>query len=777
MASLIDVNTIVPPVSEVVADQLINYVNTVKDGNITDVDVGSKMWTFIYTSGRQKVDLYYKLYQFKKQSFVLYATGKHLDLHGQERGVFRLQPNSAEGIATFYRELPAPVELRIPQGLEVTTTADSSDEEVITFVTTGSGIIAPNQLSTEVSIKCTISGESGNLAAGSLNRMPSPPSGVHRVVTTSTTGGTKQETDEDYRARIIVALESLGKGTIAAITNAIMAVQGIRTVSITDPTQIIAAAEYYLENDLAVKCSYLRTLNATIAVDQVTLYITTGSELGTKRLKVWNKDSHDVQVTEDFNNLNDFSELISKISTTKKSYNLTDGTRIIGKFTTIQPEGMELQEIYFDIVDGSTSGLKYTFTYGDDIRTTEVYDNITSVGQLRDLLNSQSLICTMTTYVEYEESLPVHLLIDGFGDEINYVVPTYQPIIALLPDQEDIDGTPYRLDLVDYSSSSTSSISQSSVSSESSASSESSPLSRSSDSSFSSQSSNSSDSSFSSESSESSELPSASSESSPLSRSSESSDSSESSLLSSESSLLSDSSVSSDSSSSFALNFEQKITVFKDTGTVTVGYIYDGVSYSPVKVADKFGSDGSNLISAEIYGEKTGTGDIRKIWEIENENQLEVPVDIGSGTGDSGEYMETVWQVRPGSITVLPVPHALPMSNELKEDVEEAIDEVKAAGIEVIIEEPTVEFVDVSISVGLNLESGADENAIKELIINNLTSYINQLEQDEIAYWERLVAEANPDIEGLLYTEVLSPLSDIHPPTGGFLRAGTIEFG
>ena len=69
MASLIDVNSIVPPVSEIVADQVINYVNTVKGGSVTDVDVGSKMWTFMYTSARQKVDLYYKLYQFKKQKF------------------------------------------------------------------------------------------------------------------------------------------------------------------------------------------------------------------------------------------------------------------------------------------------------------------------------------------------------------------------------------------------------------------------------------------------------------------------------------------------------------------------------------------------------------------------------------------------------------------------------------------------------------------------------------------------------------------------------------
>ena len=36
MAALIDVNSIVPPVSQIVSDQLINYVNTVKGGVVTE---------------------------------------------------------------------------------------------------------------------------------------------------------------------------------------------------------------------------------------------------------------------------------------------------------------------------------------------------------------------------------------------------------------------------------------------------------------------------------------------------------------------------------------------------------------------------------------------------------------------------------------------------------------------------------------------------------------------------------------------------------------------
>ena len=680
MAPLINVNDIVPPVSQIVADQLINYVNTVKDSSVTDVDVGNKMWTFMYSSGRQKVNLYYKLYQFKKQSFVLYATGKYLDLHGQERGVFRLQPNYSEGIATFYREQPSPVELQIAQGIEITTTADSSDDDIITFITVESGIIPANQLSVNVAIRCTIPGTTGNLPSGALNRMPTPPAGVHRVITTSTTGGTEQETDEDYRSRIIVALESLGKGTLSAITNAVRGVQGIRTVTITDPTKVIVGADYYLEDESNIKCTKLETLNATIATNRVTLYVRDVTEASTKRLKVWTRNENDFEITEDFNNINDFEELIEVINSTKKKYILKNGIRPIVELFTIQPEGAPIEDVYLEITNGTVEGLKYIFRLGNDIRTTEKYDNIENVGELVTELNANSNICNGNTYIIWEETLAINLLQDG-DDDINYVIPTYQPIINTVGDIEDQDGTPYELQYIDPNHH----------------------------------------------------------------------------------------------------EYGQKIVVFTDTGNATVSYIYDGASFSPSlvngKLSAKFTSNGSNLVKASLYGEKTSTNDLRKIYQIMDKNKDSEPKDIGSNEGDLAEYMDTVWENRSGSITVLPVPHALPMSNQLREDVEAAINEVKAAGIEVIIEEPKVEFLDMEIAVGLNLESGADETAIREQIAENLTNYINSLEQNEPAYWERLIAQANPDIEGLLYTEVTSPTTDVLPPAGGFLRAGEITFG
>ncbi|MFA7144921.1 MAG: baseplate J/gp47 family protein, partial [Candidatus Izemoplasmatales bacterium] len=404
MAALIDVNTIVPPVSQIISDQLINYVNTVKDESITDVDVGSKMWTFMYSSGIQKVNLYYKLYQFKKQSFVLYATGKHLDLHGQERGVFRLQANYAEGLATFYRAQPSPIELKISQGVEVTTTSESADEDVITFITTEPGVIPANQLSVEVPIVCTIPGTSGNLPSSALNRMPTPPAGVHRVITTSTTGGTEQETDEDYRSRIIVALESLGKGTLSAITNAVRSVQGVRTVTIYDPTQILVGANYYLIDTNNIKCTKLETLNATIANNSVKLYIRNSeTEANTKVLKIWSIDKYDVETLETFDNINDFEELVERINSTKKKYVLMNNGRPILELFTIQPEGSPLNEVYMEIVDPNITenykymnspyvGLRYIFRVGNDIRNTEKYENIENIGQLVNTLNNSKIL-------------------------------------------------------------------------------------------------------------------------------------------------------------------------------------------------------------------------------------------------------------------------------------------------------------------------------------------------------------------------------------------------
>lgn len=694
MAALIDVNTIVPPVSQIISDQLINYVNTVKDESITDVDVGSKMWTFMYSSGIQKVNLYYKLYQFKKQSFVLYATGKHLDLHGQERGVFRLQANYSEGLATFYRAQPSPIELKISQGVEVTTTSESADEDVITFVTTEPGVIPANQLSVEVPIVCTIPGTSGNLPSSALNRMPTPPAGVHRVITTSTTGGTEQETDEDYRSRIIVALESLGKGTLSAITNAVRSVQGVRTVTIYDPTQIWVGANYYLTDTNNIKCTKLETLNATVANNGVKLYIRNSeTEANTKVLKVWSIDKDDVEILETFDNINDFEELVERINSTKKKYVLMNNGRPILELFTIQPEGSPLNEVYMEIVDPNITenykymnspyvGLRYIFRIGNDIRNTEKYENIEDIGQLVNALNN-SKILSGNNLIAWEESLPIQLYVNN-DEEQNFVIPTYQPIYNIIGSRVDLDGNYYKLEWVD--------------------------------------------------------------DGDPIDETQ-----------------------------------GQKIVVYTDTGDAKVNYIYNTESFIPTlingKFYCKFTNNGSNLIKASIYGEKINTNDFRRVYDIMEDNKVKMPKNIGTYVGELGEAMVAIKENKPGSITVLPVPHALPMSVQLRENIEKAINEVKAAGIEVIIEEPKVEFVDISIAVGLNLDVGADETAIKEQIAENLTNYINALEQNEPAYWERLIAQANPDIEGLLYTEVISPSTDILPPSGGFLRAGEINFG
>jgi hypothetical protein len=694
MAALIDVNTIVPPVSQIISDQLINYVNTVKDESITDVDVGSKMWTFMYSSGIQKVNLYYKLYQFKKQSFVLYATGKHLDLHGQERGVFRLQANYSEGLATFYRAQPSPIELKISQGVEVTTTSESADEDVITFVTTEPGVIPANQLSVEVPIVCTIPGTSGNLPSSALNRMPTPPAGVHRVITTSTTGGTEQETDEDYRSRIIVALESLGKGTLSAITNAVRSVQGVRTVTIYDPTQILVGANYYLIDTNNIKCTKLETLNATIANNSVKLYIRNSeTEANTKVLKIWSIDKYDVETLETFDNINDFEELVERINSTKKKYVLMNNGRPILELFTIQPEGSPLNEVYMEIVDPNITenykymnspyvGLRYIFRVGNDIRNTEKYENIENIGQLVNTLNN-SKILSGNNLIAWEESLPIQLYANN-DEEQNFVIPTYQPVYNIIGSRVDSDENYYKLEWVD--------------------------------------------------------------DGDPIDETQ-----------------------------------GQKIVVYTDTGDAKVNYIYNTASFIPTLINGrffcKFFNNGSNLVKASIYGEKINTNDSRKVYDIMEDNKFKIPKNIGAYVGELGEPMVVIKENKPGSITVLPVPHALPMSVQLRENIEKAIDEVKAAGIDVIIEEPKVEFVDISIAVGLNLDVGADETAIKEQIAENLTNYINALEQNEPAYWERLIAQANPDIEGLLYTEVISPSTDILPPSGGFLRAGEINFG
>ncbi|MFM2119493.1 MAG: hypothetical protein RL722_961 [Pseudomonadota bacterium] len=79
-------------------------------------------------------------------------------------------------------------------------------------------------------------GPQGNLGAGSLTVMPTPPRGVDGGVTNHepTTGGSDPESDDELRDRAKHSLETAGKATLNALRFAVLDVDGVDSVEVHD---------------------------------------------------------------------------------------------------------------------------------------------------------------------------------------------------------------------------------------------------------------------------------------------------------------------------------------------------------------------------------------------------------------------------------------------------------------------------------------------------------------------------------------------------------------
>jgi hypothetical protein len=264
---------------------------------ITDFNQGSVAGTLVRVIAREMAQLYAQMDEAYRRAFIDQASGAALDNVVALVGVRRTQAQPATGEVTFFRKGPSPRPITIPadtrvadQGgrIFVTTAAGSipaatPHEELL--VAAGATIkvtrpiaeligvwpaaasadttpplralasfgpdartitlSAPPPLpdvrvryiprAATVPVRAAEPGPGGNVNAGTITVMPTPPPGVEGVTNERpTTGGETAESDERLRDRARHALERAGNATLDAVRFAVLGVQGVQGVDVID---------------------------------------------------------------------------------------------------------------------------------------------------------------------------------------------------------------------------------------------------------------------------------------------------------------------------------------------------------------------------------------------------------------------------------------------------------------------------------------------------------------------------------------------------------------
>lgn len=172
---------------------------------------------------------------FKLQLYARAATcfGSDLDSWVNQFGVTRLGANSATGLVTFNRFSAFAAATTIPVG----TLVQNADGSQVFAVTADAALsyfdpvnnwynLGLDVMSISVPVQATTSGSAGNLAPGLITQLTSSISSVDYVTNPGAmSGGADAETDVALRARFILFINSLSRGTAGAVGYAILSLQ------------------------------------------------------------------------------------------------------------------------------------------------------------------------------------------------------------------------------------------------------------------------------------------------------------------------------------------------------------------------------------------------------------------------------------------------------------------------------------------------------------------------------------------------------------------------
>lgn len=251
----------------------------------------------------------------KNQIFPQTATGKSLDYHGEIRGIVRKTSAKSKGLLAFSLDEALETSVDIPQG----TICSTSGNNPIRFVTVAAAKINAGSTQTYVVAEAVSSGSSGNVAPRTVNKMVTLPVNSLNVNNSGEfTGGLDEESDDEYRQRILDSYKEISNGTNFAYYKSVAkSVNGVYSVGVVPQNRGVGTVDLYIADKGKICSSTVlntvqdllyqkREVNVDVKINHatlvscpviVTLYMKAGYDFDTAKSTVKSK------LTEYFQNL------------------------------------------------------------------------------------------------------------------------------------------------------------------------------------------------------------------------------------------------------------------------------------------------------------------------------------------------------------------------------------------------------------------------------------------------------------------------------------------
>lgn len=184
----------------------------------------------------------------KRQMFPSTATSQYLDLHAQDRGLFRKPEVKATGEVRFSISNPIEENIIIPKGTVVST--DEWDEQY-RYLTDESAVLSAGNTLVNVSCTAEKGGAEYNVKADKIYTMVTNVVGIESVTNPEAfSGGADRESDEQLRKRILNSYTTISNSTNRAYYKRLaLSIDGVESASVIPKVRGVGTVDIYISGD------------------------------------------------------------------------------------------------------------------------------------------------------------------------------------------------------------------------------------------------------------------------------------------------------------------------------------------------------------------------------------------------------------------------------------------------------------------------------------------------------------------------------------------------